>query len=150
MIGYPALSIGEYSITLTRGQIAGRADEYLKTDAKLTNGNSGGPVVDTNGNFVGIATGTTTEGLGIGLVIPIALISDLIRARSSFPSYTPKHPSENPSLPAGIYPVVIKKVMLSEYLGENNHVVRIILWLPEQMMRWTYGWWTYRCCTDMW
>lgn len=44
----------------------------------------------------------------------------------------PRHPSENPSIPAGIYPAVIKKVTHREYAG-GDHYIRIVMWLPDQM-----------------
>lgn len=87
VVGYPALSFGGGSITLTRGQISGKADDYLKTDAKLSEGNSGGPVVDDAGRFIGIATAITQE--EIGLIIPISRIYKNITERSSLPSYKP-------------------------------------------------------------
>ena len=44
----------------------------------------------------------------------------------------PRHPSGNPSLPAGIYPVVIRQLVHGEYAG-HGHYIRIVLWMPEEM-----------------
>ena len=46
-------------------------------------------------------------------------------------SNTPKHPSENMSLPDGLYEATITNVSDGEYAGES-HYLRITLWLPEQ------------------
>ena len=43
----------------------------------------------------------------------------------------PKHPTENMSLPNGIYEAVIAHIGHGEYAGES-HYIRIVLWLPEQ------------------
>ena len=46
-------------------------------------------------------------------------------------SNTPTHPTENMSLPDGIYEATITNVSHGEYAGDS-HYLRIILWLPEQ------------------
>ena len=43
----------------------------------------------------------------------------------------PKHPTENMSLPNGIYEAEIAGIVHGEYAGES-HYLRIILWLHEQ------------------
>ncbi len=44
---------------------------------------------------------------------------------------TPKHPTENMSLPDGLYEATIANITHGEYAGES-HYLRITLWLPEQ------------------
>ena len=66
-------------MTLTRGVYSGVAEsdghDYIKTDADISPGNSGGAAFDGQGNFVGVPTagsqpvGGFTE---VGLLIPAA------------------------------------------------------------------------------
>ena len=41
-------------------------DDYIQTDAALNHGNSGGPMIDTDGNVVGVDTILVTNGAGEG------------------------------------------------------------------------------------
>jgi S1-C subfamily serine protease len=58
-------------------------DRVIQTDAVLNHGNSGGPLLNAQGQVVGvssaIATGDTAEGnLGIGFAIPINTVRDVV------------------------------------------------------------------------
>ena len=94
VIGYPG--IGGATLTLTNGIIAGIDDEFsaqfYKVSAKISPGNSGGPVVDDQGLLIGIATAgyrakVKCEDNGvncivsdesIGLVLPIRYAKSLL------------------------------------------------------------------------
>lgn len=58
VLGYPDFGSASNTVTLTRGVVSGTTTEYIKTDTKISGGNSGGPVIDKNKRLVGIATGT--------------------------------------------------------------------------------------------
>lgn len=74
MFGYPGL--GGNTPTYTKGTVAGFLDEdrdgiyeWIKTDAELNHGNSGGLSTDDQGRFVGVPTMGNTDEIGkIGLV----------------------------------------------------------------------------------
>ena len=52
-IGYPLGEELGLEPTVSRGIISAKRDDYLQTDASLNPGNSGGPLLDANGNVVG-------------------------------------------------------------------------------------------------
>ncbi|MFN7160191.1 MAG: S-layer homology domain-containing protein [Candidatus Gracilibacteria bacterium] len=76
-IGYP--DIGGTSITYTSGQVSGYLNtegvELIKSDAKISNGNSGGTAVNSTGVFIGIPSAGRTgwsSGETLGYFLPIA------------------------------------------------------------------------------
>ena len=89
VLGYP--DVGGGSLTILQGLVEGFTSEegtlgkdYIKTDASLSHGNSGGPVVDDAGNLVGIATaqrrriGNNGTMIKDGLVRPLATATSLL------------------------------------------------------------------------
>lgn len=50
----------------------------IQTDATINPGNSGGPLIDENGNIIGINTIKITSAEGIGFAIPINIIKPII------------------------------------------------------------------------
>ncbi len=78
-IGSP---LGTYSFSVTSGIVSGkgrdiqvdsgqRITNLIQTDAAINPGNSGGPLVDAEGNVVGINTAVASDSSGIGFAIPI-------------------------------------------------------------------------------
>jgi S1-C subfamily serine protease len=78
-IGSP---LGTYSNSVTSGIVSatGRSittddgqnlNNLIQTDAAINPGNSGGPLLDANGNVVGINTAIAADSNGIGFAIPI-------------------------------------------------------------------------------
>ena len=62
--------------TVTRGIVSAfRKDrdgnKYIQSDASISGGNSGGPMIDGRGNVVGIAVASYVFGTGLNLFIPI-------------------------------------------------------------------------------
>ena len=59
-------------------------DDYIQTDAAINYGNSGGPLIDTNGEVVGLSTAlvttTTNEGaMGLGFAISSSVLTRVLR-----------------------------------------------------------------------
>jgi S1-C subfamily serine protease len=97
VLGYPG--IGGTTIHVTAGKISGFQGErggagrnWIKTDASITHGNSGGTAVDEDGRFIGVPSAfrlAKEEGGGtsgnVGLIRPIELAQDLVAlARSGW------------------------------------------------------------------
>lgn len=52
--------------------------DFIQTDASINKGSSGGPLLDTGARVVGIATAINDRGQGIGFVIPVNMVKDLL------------------------------------------------------------------------
>ncbi len=88
-IGEWAIAIGSpfgLDQTVTVGVISavGRSDvgittyeDFIQTDASINPGNSGGPLVNLNGEVIGINTAIVATGQGIGFAIPIAMAREI-------------------------------------------------------------------------
>lgn len=90
-IGTP---LGEFTNTVTKGIVSGlgrgitagspfegyveKLDNVIQTDAPISAGNSGGPLLNSSGEVIGINTAIAQEGQNIGFAIPVNVIKDLI------------------------------------------------------------------------
>jgi serine protease Do len=98
VLGYPAVAtfhplISEESISeasLTRGLVSAKKNmkdgwEVLQTDASITHGNSGGPVMNEYGEVVGLATFGSidyqrqAEVQGMNFIVPSTIVQEYIR-----------------------------------------------------------------------
>jgi len=100
VIGYPG--IGGSTIHVTAGKISGFQGErggagraWIKTDAAISHGNSGGTAVDEDGRFIGVPSafrlstedGGATSGT-VGLIRPIEVAEELVHLARN--GWTPK------------------------------------------------------------
>lgn len=90
-IGTP---LGEFTNTVTTGIVSGlgrgitagspyegfveKLDNVIQTDAAISAGNSGGPLLNSSGQVIGINTAVAAEGQNIGFAIPVNIVKDLI------------------------------------------------------------------------
>jgi len=70
-------TVGVISAVGRRGLGENRGS-YIQTDASINPGNSGGPLLDINGNVIGINNMILSSGQGIGFAIPINLAKQVI------------------------------------------------------------------------
>jgi S1-C subfamily serine protease len=89
-------ALGQFQNTVTSGIISGygrsvvagdssgtqsaeNLDDLFQTDAAINEGNSGGPLVNLNGQIIGINTAIASDSQSIGFAIPINNITGLIK-----------------------------------------------------------------------
>ena len=53
-------------------------EDLIQTDASINSGNSGGPLIDKEGNVIGITTVKIKDAEGIGFAIPINIVKPII------------------------------------------------------------------------
>jgi serine protease Do len=72
-------------IVSAKGRIIGSGpyDDFIQTDASINPGNSGGPLLNMNGEVVGINTAIIASGQGIGFAIPINLAKGILNQLKS-------------------------------------------------------------------
>jgi serine protease Do len=57
---------------------AGHYEDFLQTDASINPGNSGGPLVNVNGDVIGINTMIAGIGTGIGFAVPSSMAKPIV------------------------------------------------------------------------
>lgn len=67
------MTVGIISATGRRGLGKGTFGDFIQTDASINPGNSGGPLLDINGQVIGINSMIAAQAQGIGFAIPINL-----------------------------------------------------------------------------
>ncbi|HEY1835793.1 MAG TPA: trypsin-like peptidase domain-containing protein [Candidatus Saccharimonadales bacterium] len=91
-------ALGQFQNTVTSGIISGygrtvqaseqgsstsmaeNLEDLFQTDAAINEGNSGGPLVNVDGQVIGINTAVASDAQGIGFAIPINDVSGLIKS----------------------------------------------------------------------
>jgi serine protease Do len=67
-------------IVSAKGRVIGSGpyDDFIQTDASINPGNSGGPLLDINGQVIGINSMMASQAQGIGFAIPINTAKQMI------------------------------------------------------------------------
>ena len=85
-------ALGEFKNTVTTGVVSGlgrgitagspfegyveRLDDVIQTDAAISPGNSGGPLLNSSGQVIGVNVAVSMQGENIGFAIPINVIKE--------------------------------------------------------------------------
>lgn len=76
VIGHPK----GYQWSLTRGTVSGIRDDTIQTDAAIHPGNSGGPLLDSTGQLVGVTTFVVGSNHPIGFAISVTRIEKFLKS----------------------------------------------------------------------
>lgn len=87
-------ALGEFRNTVTTGVISGlgrgivagdtfqgfveRLDNVIQTDAAINPGNSGGPLLNSDGQVIGVNTAISRAGQNIGFALPVSVVKDVL------------------------------------------------------------------------
>lgn len=77
-LGYPGTTIETHQLKGTAGVISARLNRVFQTDAPLNPGNSGGPVLDKDGNVIAIAVSIMINAQNSNFAVPIDTAKALI------------------------------------------------------------------------
>jgi S1-C subfamily serine protease len=72
------LSAKERPIDITENNATRKYRNLLQTDASINPGNSGGPLLNLNGEVVGINTAVSSQAQGIGFAIPMSTVNTVL------------------------------------------------------------------------
>jgi serine protease Do len=77
-------------IVSAKGRVIGSGpyDDFIQTDASINPGNSGGPLLNMNGEVVGINTAIVANGQGIGFAIPVNMARGIVNQLQAHGSVT--------------------------------------------------------------
>ncbi|CAG1022925.1 putative serine protease PepD [Patescibacteria group bacterium] len=92
-------ALGEFSNTVSSGIVSGigrnivatdalgqnaeQLFDVIQTDASINSGNSGGPLLDLDGNVIGVNVAVASNAQGIGFAIPSDIVVDLLSRLSA-------------------------------------------------------------------
>ena len=86
-VGEKSIALGNpggLDFTVTQGivsatnRVDSKGNEYVQIDVPINPGNSGGPLVDTDGNVIGVTTSKLTGFEGLGFALEADLVKDIV------------------------------------------------------------------------
>ncbi len=134
--------LGEFTNSVTTGIISGlgrgitagspfegfveQLDNVIQTDTAISPGNSGGPLLNSSGQVIGVNTAVSSEGENIGFAIPVNIIKTLLtefeRRGGTF---------ERPYI--GVqYQMLERRTAIAHGLVEGAYVLRVVSDSPAE------------------
>ncbi|OGM08637.1 hypothetical protein A2159_03790 [Candidatus Woesebacteria bacterium RBG_13_34_9] len=135
-------ALGEFRHTVTTGVISGlgrgitagsvfqgyveRLDDVIQTDAAINPGNSGGPLLNSNGQVIGINVAVAQGAQNIGFAIPVNLVKDALIQFEKTGSFASK-----PFL--GVeYQMIDKDTAILNKVPQGAYVVTVVTGSPAE------------------
>ncbi len=127
-VGFPLASVLGSSVKITRGSIAGfvkksSSRRVLQVDASINPGNSGGPIINDQGQVVGIASAKLVDDdvTNVGFAVPVNDVRKLLSEKQvSVPKADEGEKLDGPALARKVTPAVCYiKVTIGPTASEN-------------------------------
>lgn len=131
-IGTP---LGEFNNSVTKGIVSGlgrgivagspfegfveKLDNVIQTDAAISPGNSGGPLLNSSGQVIGINTAVSQNGENLGFALPINLVKERMKAFNQSGQF------ERPYLGVS-YKMITRQLALQNDVPEGAYVQSVI------------------------
>lgn len=128
-------ALGEFENSVTTGVVSGlgrgitagspfegsveRLDNVIQTDAAISPGNSGGPLLNSSGQVIGVNTAVSQAGQNIGFAIPINVIKDSLK------NFNETGKFERPYLGVA-YRIISRDVAVLNELPEGAYVQQVV------------------------
>ena len=132
-------ALGEFRHTVTTGVISGmgrgitagdpfvgeaeRLDNVIQTDAAINLGNSGGPLLNSSGQVIGINVAVSSEGQNIGFALPINVVKDALANFNTTGQFDRAY--------LGVrYKIVTKDVAILNEVPEGAYIIEVVTGSP--------------------
>lgn len=132
-IGTP---LGEFRNTVTTGIISGlgrgitagspfegfveKLDNVIQTDAAISPGNSGGPLLNSSGQVIGVNSAIAQDGQNIGFALPINLVKNLMK------NFADRGGSFDTAYIGVRYKMINKQTAIMNDVVEGAYVVEVV------------------------
>jgi len=121
-IGQEVVAVGAPGgvLTSTAGEIVEVNDEYLRADARVTKGNSGGPLINSDGEVVGLVTQLESS-TNFAVARPASELSAILVEAST----RENPPSDSGAFPSTVIAIVLVVVIVSLVMTVIARIVMI-------------------------